>query len=450
MLVPSSIQNWYSATPREADDMARRRLQQKGDLYEQGGWWKLRWHIYAIGETKPKWSRPVIIGPAKGNQTGLQAWTEKQARREAWEKFLSKLDQNVRVPSSVMTVEQFVGRVYVPEHVLMLRRQDHQRSMLKHVLKPEAVDRIFGVDREEKNPRRKFKLHTVPGWPYLDGIPLRDVTAADAQRIILALHGRGKSWQTSKHVRNIISAIFSEAKRKNFFVGDNPAAGVKLPPKQLTRPPHALTWEQAQSVTAKLASPAKEMAMVSMLLSMNIAEVCGLCWRHVNLADQWATVDGEALPPWTIAVRQQWERRKYGPLKHENRKRNVEIPEALVSVLDAMKGRKHFTGPDDPVFAGRTGKPADEHNYAKRHLKPTGRELGMPWLSWHVFRHTHATLTKIAGMSDADRMKLMGHGSLSMTDRYTHAEDSKRRRTVLNEMATKLIGTPAAKLRRVK
>src|ERR1041385_7698135 len=25
------------------DDMGRRRLQQKGDLYQQGGWWKLRW-----------------------------------------------------------------------------------------------------------------------------------------------------------------------------------------------------------------------------------------------------------------------------------------------------------------------------------------------------------------------------------------------------------------------
>jgi len=25
------------------DEMARLRLQQKGDLYKQGGWWKLRW-----------------------------------------------------------------------------------------------------------------------------------------------------------------------------------------------------------------------------------------------------------------------------------------------------------------------------------------------------------------------------------------------------------------------
>jgi hypothetical protein len=37
------------------DDMARRRLQQKGDLYQSGGYWMLRWHedhINADGEYK--------------------------------------------------------------------------------------------------------------------------------------------------------------------------------------------------------------------------------------------------------------------------------------------------------------------------------------------------------------------------------------------------------------
>jgi hypothetical protein len=62
------------------DDMARRRLQQNGDLYQQGGWWKLRWRedqIDGRGKQKRGWSRPVWIGPAEGPQR----LTEKQARR---------------------------------------------------------------------------------------------------------------------------------------------------------------------------------------------------------------------------------------------------------------------------------------------------------------------------------------------------------------------------------
>src|SRR5882672_5659529 len=44
------------------EKLARRRLQQKGDLFDQGGLWKLRWHedkIGPAGEVKRGWSRAV-------------------------------------------------------------------------------------------------------------------------------------------------------------------------------------------------------------------------------------------------------------------------------------------------------------------------------------------------------------------------------------------------------
>jgi hypothetical protein len=46
-------------------------------------------------------------------------------------------------------------------------------------------------------------------------------------------------------------------------------------------------------------------------------------------------------------------------------------------------------------------------------------------------------------------MKRMGHGSLSMTDRYTHG-DTDRRRDVLDEIAEKFAGSLKSKLTRVK
>ena len=45
------------------------------------------------------------------------------------------------------------------------------------------------------------------------------------------------------------------------------------------------------------------MVLFAIVTSMNIAEVCGLQWKRVNLSEQFATVDGESLPPLTIAVR---------------------------------------------------------------------------------------------------------------------------------------------------
>lgn len=77
-----------------------------------------------------------------------------------------------------------------------------------------------------------------------------------------------------------------------------------------------------------------------------------------------------------------------------------------------FRNRAEFAGPDDPVFAARTGRPVDEHNIARRHLKPVGKRLAMPWLSWHCFRRTHTTLVNELGMAFTDRMAMMGHSEL--------------------------------------
>jgi integrase len=43
-------------------------------------------------------------------------------------------------------------------------------------------------------------------------------------------------------------------------------------------------------------------------------------------------------------------------------------------------------------------------------------------VTWHVFRHTHATLADQAGMSVAERQRVLGHSAESMTLHYTHAD----------------------------
>jgi hypothetical protein len=168
---------------REEVDMGRRRLQKNGDLYKQGGYWKLRWKEDATdeeGNRKRPWSKPVWLGPCEGKR----ALTEKEAQRLAWDNFLSKLDQNNTVPKSMMTVGQFVEKAFVPEHVMMLKDSGaiFYRTRLKHVVTPDLVNRIFGKDASKyQNATR-----AVIGWPYLDDVKLRDVSQSEVQRIISA------------------------------------------------------------------------------------------------------------------------------------------------------------------------------------------------------------------------------------------------------------------------
>jgi len=390
------------------EQLARRRLQQKGDLFDQGGMWKLRWHedkIGSEGELTRGWSRAVHIGPSGG----LGKLTEKEARRLGWENFLSKLDAGVCAPHSAVTVGNFVDQRFLPDHVALLKRsgRSHYESMLKHVL------------------------------PTLRDLRLKDITASHIQKLVSSMLLKNYSVQTVKHVRTVVSAIFTHAKRLGWHTGDNPAKLVRLP-EMVRREAHALSFKQAVDTLAALKTPVREMVLFAIVTSMNIAEVCGLQWKRVNLTEQFATVDGESLPPLTIAVRAQWYRGEYGSVKAKSRRRNIPIPALIRCVLAIMKERPQFTGLEDPVFAARTGKPVDEHNIARRHLKPVGRSLGMPWLSWHCFRRTHTTLANELGMVFTDRMAMMGHSEARMTALYT-ADDLKRRRAVLDQMAERLL-----------
>lgn len=193
---------------------------------------------------------------------------------------------------------------------------------------------------------------------------------------------------------------------------------------------HSLTLGRMATVLAAFPSPAREMAHVAVLTSMNIAEIRGLQSKYINLTDSWVIVDAEAIPPLTIAVRQ-WSTRK-GPgachtLKKGTRRRNLPIDNALAKIFRGLASRTLFTGPGDPVFVSSTGKPLDAHRLFNRVLKPIGARLRMPLLGWHTFRHTRATLIRQEAMTPADQTAMLGHGDIRLT-MLDGEQDLERRR----------------------
>jgi len=207
---------------------------------------------------------------------------------------------------------------------------------------------------------------------------------------------RGYSTQTVRHIRNVVSAIFAHAKKEQCFSGDNPAGLVTLP-GMIRKDAHVLTLAQAKEVLAVMQYPEKEMALIVLLTSMNVAEICGLQWRCVNLTEAWSNADSEPIPPRTVAVRKQWYCGKMGSVEKQRRRRNLPIPEPLLPILLGLSRRVKFTGPDDFVLVSRTGRPINERNIVVRRLKPIGKDLNVPWLSWQVFRRTHTILANELG-----------------------------------------------------
>ncbi len=138
------------------------------------------------------------------------------------------------------------------------------------------------------------------------------------------------------------------------YTGENPARYVRLP-EMRRKQKHSLTHDQMNVLLEALPAPAAEMAHVAVLTSLNVAEICALQWKDINLSNDWVVVDGEPIDPMTILVVRQWSTRKgggaYHTLKAGSRRRKEPIDAELAAVLRAVASRSKFTWLEDPVFS---------------------------------------------------------------------------------------------------
>jgi integrase len=316
--------------------------------------------------------------------TGLTDFRSSQSPYLASSHFPS---YNAAIQDSRMTFALFVETKFIPEHVEFKTRAGkiHYQAILKHLITPELVKRIF-------NPGGivHTRLKCVPEWPYLDGVSLCNLGADHVRRLINAANAAGYSSQTVKHIKNVFFAIISHAQREGYFNGANPASLVKLP-KIVRRAQHNLTFEQAKAVLQHLKYPAKEIALFAITTGMSLVEICDLRWKHVNLTDSERFVDGEPIPPLTLAVRNSLNRDSLGSSRSVSRNRIIEIREPLFSTFRELIRRNSSPQGDSPVLVSNKKGPILPSNIRISYLKQVGKSLGLPWLSWQVLRRARSS-----------------------------------------------------------
>jgi integrase len=289
---------------------------------------------------------------------------------------------------SQMSVATFVETKFVPEHVAhkALAGRVHYYSILKHVLRPETVDHLF--EQFSKTPNAR--LRCLPDWPYLDDVKLCDLTPDHVRQLMSAAFVRGYSAQTVRHIRSVISALITHAMNERCLSGKNPVSGVPLPPI-IRKRAHNLNVIQVKSVLRLMQYPEREIALITIATGMSISEICGLQWKHVNLTKTALLTDGEMIPPGCILVKQLRNSKGLSAVG-SNRRRHVDIPEALLTTLVKLKRRLGDTGPGEFVLAFPSGNSISPVSARYLLLKPIGRKLEMPWLSWQVLQRAHDTL----------------------------------------------------------
>ena len=94
---------------------------------------------------------------------------------------------------------------------------------------------------------------------------------------------------------------------------------------------------------------------------------------------------------------------------------NCGEPEPCLEALRVLKAKCGSLEGSGLVFQTGNGTPYSDTNILHRELKPSGQKVGAPWLSWHAFRRTHATLLQAAGGTVKDAQAQLGHAKLSTT-----------------------------------
>ena len=291
------------------------------------------------------------------------------------------------------TLAEFIERSFIPEFVATKKSagRDHFKAILKHVLPPEEVTRIFASRQGKMNAR----LTTIPNWPYIGLLRLNEINAEAIQRLTSTALERGYSIQTVTHLRNVIRSIFSHAVRTGYCCKPNPANFVILP-EMKRKAAHSLSHAQLRTVLLAMAYPEREVALIMLLTDLSVAETCGLQWKYLNLFSSSRMVEQELIPPRTIAVRNQSYRGELSTVINA-RKRFAPLPRPLAAHLFDLKNKRKFAGPHDFVLVSRNGNPIHPGNLAARRLKSIGMALQIPWLSWSVFRRTRDNLSSELG-----------------------------------------------------
>ena len=286
-----------------------------------------------------------------------------------------------------VSMATYVEMRFVPDHVMQKTRagRTHYQAILKHILRPEVVSTMFARYGLES----KSRLTSVDGWPYLDDANVCDLTSDHVRNIVSRAISQGYSPQTVKHIRNVLGTIISRASQEQLFRRANPAWEVSLPPTTHAVPPN-LTLVEAKEVLGLMRYPEREIALILITTGLNVSDVCGLRWKHVNLSDTSVCSDGEIIAPRCMLVA-----RLGAAFGHRDRAvhhfRTFEIPGAILQRLKALRREQGQTAPDDFLLPLSAHDKSYSTYVNGLQLKRIGKQLGMPWLSWQTLKRAHQT-----------------------------------------------------------
>jgi integrase len=231
----------------------------------------------------------------------------------------------------------------------------------------------------QKHYKYMLDVHLVPAFGKRQ---LRELTREELQSFLSRRLNGGLSWETVHHFKCGLSKILSAAEEWG-YIAENPAQKTKLPRRQYGAERAVMTPVQVRNLAAALNEPARSITLLLVLTGLRVGELLALRWGSIDLNARLLRVcetvyDGHFDQP-----------------KTKRSARTIPIGTETAETFAALHPAD--VDPKALVFATHEGLPLERWNLLRKHLKPAAKKLGLPGVTWHLLRHSHATMLDSVG-----------------------------------------------------
>jgi integrase len=219
---------------------------------------------------------------------------------------------------------------------------------------------------------------------------LADITRAEVQQFLIGKLKAGYAWETTHHLRSLMSKIVGTAVDWN-YLSVNAVRGAKMPERSLKRPHRFLSLEEVRRLLENSDEPVRTIVLLAVMTGLRIGEILALRWGRINLAAG------------TLRVEETCYKGTFGTPKTHASRRELPLSPAVVQALQAQHIRSRNSADDALVFAARQGTPLDAKNLRRRQLHSASQRAGLAFLTAHAWNIASRARNSVASGSSAAR-----------------------------------------------
>jgi integrase len=256
-----------------------------------------------------------------------------------------------------------------------------------------------------------LRVHLIPA---LGDFRLQEISRGPIQAMLNAKLAKGLAWETVHHLQCALSKILGTAVEWG-YIEANPVRMTRLPRRRRMHAKVVLTPAQLRLLVAKLPEPSRSLVVLLMLTGLRIGELLALRWRNVDLVIGLFRVEETVYEG------------HFDEPKSRHSVRLIPLGPLAVAIL-SERCRQILPDSSALVFPSRTGSTLDRRTLLSRQLKPAAKAVGLGNVTWHLLRHSNATLHDSLGTPLGTLQALLGHSSSEITRQvYLHSLPADRR-----------------------